>query len=99
MPIREAYLRLIEVSAGSFRDRAHFFGMCALLMRGFWWTGRGPVVRSSAVATGGRCIWTKRRWCRPDPRSTWWTGQRAEGAGSGRPSQEPRSGTAFFSAV
>jgi len=31
--VHEAYLRLIDASAASFQDRAHFFGMCALLMR------------------------------------------------------------------
>jgi RNA polymerase sigma-70 factor (ECF subfamily) len=31
--VHEAYLRLIDVTAVSFQDRAHFFGMCALLMR------------------------------------------------------------------
>jgi RNA polymerase sigma factor (TIGR02999 family) len=31
--VNEAYLRLVDVSAVSFQDRAHFFGMCALLMR------------------------------------------------------------------
>jgi RNA polymerase sigma-70 factor (ECF subfamily) len=31
--VHEAYLRLIDASAARFQDRAHFFGMCALLMR------------------------------------------------------------------
>jgi RNA polymerase sigma-70 factor (ECF subfamily) len=31
--VHEAYLRLVDVSSASFQDRAHFFGMCALLMR------------------------------------------------------------------
>src|SRR5260370_22745862 len=31
--VHEAYLRLIDVSAANYQDRAHFFGMCALLMR------------------------------------------------------------------
>jgi RNA polymerase sigma factor (TIGR02999 family) len=31
--VNEAYLRLVDASAASFQDRAHFFGMCALLMR------------------------------------------------------------------
>jgi len=31
--VHEAYLRLIDASSASFQDRAHFFGMCALLMR------------------------------------------------------------------
>lgn len=31
--VHETYLRLIDASAASFEDRAHFFGMCALLMR------------------------------------------------------------------
>jgi RNA polymerase sigma factor (TIGR02999 family) len=31
--VNEAYLRLVDVTAVSFQDRAHFFGMCALLMR------------------------------------------------------------------
>jgi|SRR5579863_4066343 len=31
--VHEAYLRLVDASAASFQDRAHFFGMCALLMR------------------------------------------------------------------
>jgi RNA polymerase sigma-70 factor, ECF subfamily len=31
--VHETYLRLINASAASFEDRAHFFGMCALLMR------------------------------------------------------------------
>jgi RNA polymerase sigma-70 factor, ECF subfamily len=31
--VHETYLRLVDASAASFEDRAHFFGMCALLMR------------------------------------------------------------------
>jgi RNA polymerase sigma-70 factor (ECF subfamily) len=31
--VNEAYLRLINASSASYQDRAHFFGMCALLMR------------------------------------------------------------------
>jgi RNA polymerase sigma-70 factor (ECF subfamily) len=31
--VNEAYLRLIDASSASFQDRAHFFGMSALLMR------------------------------------------------------------------
>jgi RNA polymerase sigma factor (TIGR02999 family) len=31
--VHEAYLRLVNASSASFQDRAHFFGMCALLMR------------------------------------------------------------------
>ena len=31
--VNEAYLRLIDASSASYQDRAHFFGMCALLMR------------------------------------------------------------------
>ena len=31
--VHEAYLRLTDASSASFQDRAHFFGMCALLMR------------------------------------------------------------------
>jgi RNA polymerase sigma-70 factor, ECF subfamily len=31
--VHEAYLRLVDVTAMSFQNRAHFFGMCALLMR------------------------------------------------------------------
>jgi len=31
--VNEAYLRLIDASEANFQDRAHFFGMCAQLMR------------------------------------------------------------------
>jgi RNA polymerase sigma factor (TIGR02999 family) len=31
--VSEAYLRLIDTSSASFQDRAHFFGLSALLMR------------------------------------------------------------------
>ena len=31
--VNEAYLRLIDASSASFQDRAHFFGMSAVLMR------------------------------------------------------------------
>ncbi len=31
--VHEAYLRLIDAPTATFRDRAHFFGMSALLMR------------------------------------------------------------------
>jgi len=31
--VHEAYLRLVDLSVANFQDRAHFFGMCALLMR------------------------------------------------------------------
>jgi RNA polymerase sigma-70 factor (ECF subfamily) len=46
--VHEAYVRLIEVSAASFQDRAHFFGMCALLMRRIlvdWSRSRGSLRR------------------------------------------------------
>ena len=31
--VNEAYLRLIDAPSATFQDRAHFFGMCATLMR------------------------------------------------------------------
>jgi hypothetical protein len=31
--VNEAYLRLIDASSSRFQDRAHFFGICAVLMR------------------------------------------------------------------
>ena len=31
--VHEAYLRLMDASSASFQDRAHFFGLCAVLMR------------------------------------------------------------------
>jgi RNA polymerase sigma factor (TIGR02999 family) len=31
--VHEAYLRLTDASSATFQDRAHFFGMCATLMR------------------------------------------------------------------
>jgi RNA polymerase sigma factor (TIGR02999 family) len=31
--VNEAYLRLIDASSARFQDRAHFYGMCAVLMR------------------------------------------------------------------
>jgi len=31
--VHETYLRLIDASSATFQDRAHFFGMCATLMR------------------------------------------------------------------
>jgi RNA polymerase sigma-70 factor (ECF subfamily) len=46
--VHEAYLRMIEVSEASFQDRAHFFGMCALLMRRIlvdWARSRGSLRR------------------------------------------------------
>jgi RNA polymerase sigma factor (TIGR02999 family) len=46
--VHEAYLRLIDVSSASFQDRAHFFGMCALLMRRIlvdWARSRGASKR------------------------------------------------------
>jgi RNA polymerase sigma factor (TIGR02999 family) len=46
--VHEAYLRLIDVSSASFQDRAHFFGMCALLMRRIlvdWARSRGAAKR------------------------------------------------------
>jgi len=46
--VHEAYLRLIDASSASFQDRAHFFGMCALLMRRIlvdWARSRGTFKR------------------------------------------------------
>lgn len=31
--VHEAYLHLIDAASASYKDRAHFFGMCGLLMR------------------------------------------------------------------
>src|SRR5258708_38001345 len=37
----EAYLRLIDGAAVDWKDRAHFFALCAQTMRrAFWWTRR-----------------------------------------------------------
>jgi len=46
--VHEAYLRLTDASSASFQDRAHFFGMCALLMRRIlvdWARSRGSFKR------------------------------------------------------
>ncbi|HUB82088.1 MAG TPA: sigma-70 family RNA polymerase sigma factor [Bryobacteraceae bacterium] len=48
--VHETYLRLIEASSTSFEDRAHFFGMCALLMRRIlvdWARSRGALKRGA----------------------------------------------------
>ena len=46
--VHEAYLRLIDASSASFQDRAHFYGMCAVLMRRIlvdWARSRGSFKR------------------------------------------------------
>jgi len=48
--VHETYLRLIEASSASFQDRAHFFGMCAVLMRRIlvdWARSRGSLRRGA----------------------------------------------------
>lgn len=48
--VHEAYLRLIDASTASFQDRAHFFGMCAVLMRRIlvdWARARGSFKRGA----------------------------------------------------
>jgi RNA polymerase sigma factor (TIGR02999 family) len=46
--VHEAYLHLIDAASVSYKDRAHFFGMCALLMRRIlvdWARSRGAFKR------------------------------------------------------
>ena len=46
--VHETFLRLIDASSASFQDRAHFFGMCATLMRRIlvdWARSRGAFKR------------------------------------------------------
>jgi len=50
--VHETYLRLIEASSASFEDRAHFFGMCATMMRRIlvdWARSRGAFKRGGDV--------------------------------------------------
>jgi RNA polymerase sigma factor (TIGR02999 family) len=50
--VHETYLRLIEASSATFQDRAHFYGMCATLMRRIlvdWARSRGACKRGGDV--------------------------------------------------
>jgi RNA polymerase sigma factor (TIGR02999 family) len=50
--VHEAYLRLIDAPTATFQDRAHFFGMSALLMRRIlvdWARSRSAFKRGSAL--------------------------------------------------